>query len=109
MPKTSTSFPKGKSGNENGRPPKGYSITEMMKEMLTSQPEIKKAIGQSIAKKALQGDVTALKLLWNYLDGMPKQDGTLDLTTGGEKITGFVINFGNAETSELPSEAENPL
>lgn len=90
MPGKGKPFPKGKSGNEKGRPPKGYSITEMMKEMLTSQPEIKKAIGQSIAKKALQGDVTALKLLWNYLDGMPKQDGTLDMTSGGEKIANNV-------------------
>jgi len=87
MPKTSTSYKKGVSGNKKGRPPKGYSITEMMKEMLTSQPDIKKAIGQSIAKKALQGDVTAIKTLWNYMDGMPLQKNALTGPDGEEDPT----------------------
>lgn len=75
MPKTSTSFKKGEEwrGNANGRPPKGYSITEWFKSMLNSRPEVKDAIGNSILKKALEGDTTAQKLVWNYIDGMPKQ------------------------------------
>lgn len=84
-----TSFKKGQSGNPNGRPPKGYSITEWFKEMLDSKPEVKDAIGKSILKKALEGDITAQKLVWNYMDGMPAD--SIDLTSKGEKIEGVVI------------------
>lgn len=69
--------------NKSGRPPKGYSITEWFKEMLNSKPEVKEAIGKSIMKKALEGDTTAQKMVWQYMDGMPKQtlehEGGLDV------------------------------
>lgn len=78
MPKTQTSFKPGESGNPNGRPPKGYSITEMMKEMLSSKPEVKETLGKVIITKALEGDITAIKTVWQYMDGMPKQNVTLE-------------------------------
>lgn len=93
MPKVKTSWKPGESGNPNGRPPKGYSITEMMKEMLNEQPEIKKGIGQRIAKKALEGDPAAIKMLWQYMDGMPLQKNETDVTSKGEKIEGFVVEL----------------
>ena len=73
MAKTQTSFKPGESGNPNGRPKKGYSITEWFKEMLDSKPEVKDAIGKSIMKKALEGDTAAQKMVWQYMDGMPQQ------------------------------------
>lgn len=78
MSNKATQFKLGQSGNPDGRPKKGYSITEMMKEMLASKPEIKKKIGEQIAKKALQGDVTATKMLWGYMDGQPKEQLDID-------------------------------
>jgi hypothetical protein len=86
-----TQFKPGESGNPNGRPPKGYSITEWFKEMLNSKPEVKDAIGKSIMKKALEGDTTAQKMVWSYMDGMPQQH--TDLTTKGEKIITNSIVF----------------
>lgn len=80
---TPASFKPGQSGNPNGRPPKGYSITEWFKEMLNSKPEVKDAIGKSIMKKALEGDTTAQKMVWSYMDGMPKQ--TIDLGNKDDK------------------------
>lgn len=88
MPLTRTSFKKGVVTNPNGRPPKGYSITDMFKSMLSAKPEVKEAIQNAILKKALQGDTTAQKLIWGYMDGMPKQEhehtgedgGTIDHT-----------------------------
>lgn len=85
MPK----FKPGESGNPNGRPPKGYSITEWFRQMMISQPEVKDAIGKSILKKALEGDIAAQKLVWNYMDGLPEQKA--DITSAGEKIEGVVI------------------
>jgi len=66
-------FKPGKSGNPKGRPPKGYSITEAFKSMFTANPEVKAQVVESIKDKALKGDPTAQKLLWNYMDGMPPQ------------------------------------
>jgi len=65
---------KGADANPNGRPKKGYSITEMMREMFNNKPEIKAAIGEQIAAKAMEGDQTAIKTLWQYMDGMPQQN-----------------------------------
>lgn len=63
----------GAKANPNGRPKKGYSITEWFQEMLKANPETRDAIGASITAKALEGDPAAIKLVWNYMDGMPKQ------------------------------------
>lgn len=63
--------------NTNGRPKKGYSITEWFQEMLNSKPEVKDAIGKSILKKALEGDPSAQRMVWSYMDGMPVQKNVL--------------------------------
>lgn len=68
--------------NTKGRPPKGYSITEAFQNMLGAEPETKAAIVQSIKDKALGGDTTAQKMIWNYMDGMPQQG--VELSGTGE-------------------------
>ncbi len=90
MPKhNKTSFKPGKSGNPKGRPPKGHSITEWFREMLNSQPEVKEAIAQSIVSKALEGDVAAQRMVWNYMDGMPQQQ--IDHSTQGKPIPAPIL------------------
>ena len=83
-----TAWKKGESGNLNGRPPKGYSITETIKAMMAERPEIKRALGQKILEMALKGDITAIKTLWNYMDGMPAQNIGLSV----EEKTKFVMS-----------------
>ncbi len=73
----------GNTANLNGRPPKGYSITDMMREMLANKPEVKESIGAMIAAKAMEGDPNAVRMLWNYMDGMPKQGIELTGEAGG--------------------------
>jgi hypothetical protein len=102
MAKTSTSFKKGEVHNPDGRPKKGYSITEWFKEMLNSNPEVKDAIGKSIMKKALEGDTTAQKLVWSYMDGQPKQAVE---HSGDIKVT--IEDYGTK--SIIPVEAEDGL
>ena len=82
MPKVSTSYKPGQSGNPKGRPKKGYSITETVKSMLNAKPEIKQALANKVLEKALKGDIAAQKMIWQYMDGMPQQD----ITSGGDKI-----------------------
>ena len=89
-----TAWKKGESGNLNGRPPKGHSITETIKAMMAERPEIKRALGQKILEMALKGDITAIKTLWNYMDGMPAQNIGLSV----EEKTNFVMND---ETSKV--------
>lgn len=70
-PHPSKSFKPGESGNPNGRPPKGYSITETIKAMMAEKPEIKQALSTKVIEMALKGDLAAIKLVWGYLEGMP--------------------------------------
>lgn len=71
----------GESGNPNGRPKKGHSITETIKAMMDERPEIKRALAAKVLQMANEGDITAMKTIWNYLDGMPtqKQEITADV------------------------------
>jgi hypothetical protein len=102
---------RGADANPNGRPKKGYSITEYFKEMLASNPEVKESIAKSIIAKALEGDTAAQKMVWQYMDGMPEQSinnkGKLEVTY--KPIMGATANVpGNPGISETPeAEEEN--
>lgn len=79
-----------KSPNPKGAPQKDESITFLMKKFLESCPEGQEKtykqifVEKAYAKAVKDGDVTAQKLIWNYIDGLPQ--GKLDLTTKGESI-----------------------
>jgi len=92
------------SPNPKGRPPKDHSITDTIKAMMDEKPEIKRALGQKILQMALEGDVVAMKTLWNYMDGMPIQKNEL---TGenGEGIIFKMINYGIQDPIQLPTNA----
>lgn len=95
--------------NRKGRPHKGYSITEMMQKLIASKVRdeksgkkvsVRKALGNAILKKALAGDMAAIKTVWQYMDGMPPQD----ITSGGEKINSLYDLFSRhgISTEEVP-------
>lgn len=62
------SFVKGQSGNPLGRPKKGQSITELLMKKLS--PEV---LADKIVARIEAGDKDAIKLYWQYADGMPTQ------------------------------------
>ena len=78
-------FQPGQSGNPAGRPPKGETLTELMREFLEQAPEgqkvtYKEAFIKRVYKKAMEeGDAVTIKLIWNYLDGMPNQTMNLNV------------------------------
>ena len=87
-------FAPGQSGNPNGRPKgSGLNLTSLLKEKLEEIP-----VGQKEAYKVLfiktllnkalvEKDLQSLKLIMNYVDGLPMQN--VDIKTGGERIAGF--------------------
>ena len=74
--------------NPNGRPRKGHSITEWFKGMLNSNPDVKEKLGKAIFRKALEGDMNAIKLIWSYMDGLPQAN--VDITSGGQSLKGLI-------------------
>ena len=71
--------------NRNGRPRKGETITDLVKEYLRKEvPDGKKLtykdlFVKKVLEKAYKGDMQAIKLLWNYIDGMPLQKTEFDI------------------------------
>lgn len=92
-------------GGGPGRP-KGFSITEKIREALQEVPEGQKlsyleAFIKQILKKAIvDGDGPTQKLLWNYIDGLPRR--TVDLIVDGEalaELTTFFRSFAKPVAS----------
>ena len=84
-------FKPGVSGNPDGRPPgSGISITTEIKRKLVEIPEgkdktyLQYLIEQILKKAVIEGDQQTIKQIWNYIDGMPKQDFGV---SGGLKIS----------------------
>jgi len=81
---------KGEKGRSNGRPKGSVSITKQMKEVLREVilmrdkkgKELKmtqaQMLAKSIARRAINGNDNMSKLIWNYMDGMPKQELGID-------------------------------
>ena len=71
---TSTSWKSGQSGNKDGRPPKGESITELMQEYLKKIPEgsaltYKELLVECIINMAItKSNIHAIKLIIEYVD-----------------------------------------
>lgn len=73
-------FIKGTVPNPHGRPPKGETITDLVREYLNKEAPgtkdrltYKDLFVKKVLEKAYKGDMQAIKLLWNYIDGMPLQ------------------------------------
>lgn len=85
-------FVVGQSGNPNGKPKgSGLNLTSLLKEHLEKIPEqgkipYKDLFIKTLLKKALvENDIQALKLIINYVDGLPQ--AKIDLTTNGNELS----------------------
>lgn len=80
-PNPVTKWKKGELINPNGRPPKEFSMTNALKELLSEHnPETKIERYKELLNKALtmamRGDGDMLKYLINRIEGMPKGSET---------------------------------
>lgn len=79
--------------NRKGRPPKGESITGLMREHLWNKPEKgkvarkEKFINVVWELAAKDHDLNAIKLIWNYMDGKPTQKIQAQISDGLEGLT----------------------
>ena len=76
----STRWKPGLSGNPKGRPPKRECITSLLKEAMNSpcpQDKQKRTRAEIMTEKllamAIKGDLRAMKLIFEYVAGKPKQ------------------------------------
>lgn len=103
---------KGVSGNPNGRPVGAKNFTTKVREALEALSEGKdisyeKQLIQSILDNAIvKKDITAQKLIWNYLDGMPQQRTELSGADGQPLIVKIDSEIANKYGTN-PSPEEN--
>lgn len=68
--------------NRSGRPKKGESLTEILrslgeiKDVGTAEGKMarKQAIGERLWKMAIEGDIVAIKYIFDRVDGPPRSD-----------------------------------
>lgn len=89
-------FVKGQSGNPNGRPPREWTMAELIRDALSEQEQqtgksFKHLVAEKLARMALGGDIQAIKEINDRIDGRPKQH--TDITSLGESIKGNAIAF----------------
>ena len=73
-------FQKGVSGNPNGRPRKGKTMTDILEKTLRAKSvkmggkmvSGKEAAAMKLLQLAVQGDVAALKYIFDRIDGRPE-------------------------------------
>ena len=72
-------FKKGKSGNPRGRPRKGETLTDLLREKLettkTTRDKLtrKEKITEKLLSLAESGDLAALKYIFDRVDGRPTE------------------------------------
>jgi len=74
--------------NPNGRPPKGESLTEVLRERLD-----KEEIADRLIALAMDGDVPALKYIYDRIDGRPKESVSME-HKGGFSVSVLPDGFG---------------
>jgi ribosomal protein L17 len=79
-------FTKGRSGNPRGRPKKGETLTDLLRDKIeapkTTREKLtrKEKIIEKLITLAEAGDLSALKYLFDRIDGRPKE--SIELTDG---------------------------
>ena len=108
MPSTDTQFKQGISGNPSGRPSKGYSITDTIRDMVAAGPEIKRKLVKKILEKALAGDLKAIELIWAYMDGKPVQTSNVSIVESpAEKVKRTIALIQKARKDGLLSSGNS--
>jgi len=102
-------FKKGFSGNPAGKPEGSFSLLSILKAEIQKCPkgQNKKTYADLIVKRMLKesiekGDYAQIKLIWNYIEGMPTQP-----ITGTGKNGEIILKFDSSfEKNATPPKTE---
>lgn len=98
--------------NLEGRPPASKNFATKVREALEKIAEGKdytyeEALVKSVLKKAIiDQDQQMIKLIWNYLDGMPPQTTNLNLN---QKIADFFDKITDEDTKDQQTKGKDKL
>jgi len=88
MPKVSTSYKPGQSGNPHGRPRRNWTWASVLQAAVQKKTKsgktVKQLIAESLVAEAEKGNVQAHKAIMDRMDGLPKQD--IDVTSDGKSL-----------------------
>lgn len=89
--------------NRNGRPKKGLTLTDIAKEILEEELPSgmtrKEALMRKISTLAYEGNETMIKMIWNYVDGMPTQKQEISGADGKDLVI-RVVDYGENEETK---------
>ena len=74
-----TKWKPGQSGNPNGRPKKENCLTDILREKVSAEE-----LAERLIAKANEGDMVAMKYIYDRIDGKPKE--SVDVNNTGEMI-----------------------
>lgn len=91
-------FKPGQSGNLKGRPPRDWTWSGLLEEVAEEldpkdKKTFKRKVAEGLIRQAIKGDHSATKVLFDRMDGMPKQ--STDLTTNGKDLQPLLVKFIN--------------
>ena len=89
---------KGQSGNPGGRPKKDFSLNTALREYLAEKDNRRKklrkdVIVEKLYKLAAAGDVKAIKMIFDRLEGLPVSQIELSGKMGGPIKIAYVKDF----------------
>ena len=96
-------FKQGQSGNPRGRPKKGETLTDLLREKIettkTTREKLtrKEKIIEKLIALAEAGDLLALRYLFDRLDGRPKESFELTNSAVDQKLKEIMINNSGKE------------
>lgn len=104
-------FQKGQSGNPNGRPKSAFLSDALRRKLRETMPDatektVADAVADALVKEALDGDVSAIREIFDRTEGKPLQ--TLDANIGVIDWRETLENY-DFDENELLSEAERLL
>lgn len=104
-------FQKGVSGNPKGRPKGSISLTSVIKRKLKEMSpdgkrEAVEMLADNIIQDALDNNNKMRQLIWNYIDGLPKQNIKLGADENIESIKLEIYGVKNEGEQSFMGEQE---
>ena len=105
-------FQKGKSGNPDGRPPKGSAVADVLNDLLTrevlntsrNKVQVIEAICEKLIDLAMEGDLKAINILLDRVDGKPRQQVAIEQSSPEPLVIRQSIVHCYPDGSEVPEE-----